>query len=148
MFNCFDKTPKRKCSILPPNCDAQLPEFVVTPLSPIGFSEWVVMMINCFVVWLTDERRLVYFRSDPLPEILTIANLQHAACRTWTSMEPKFRLCWMKLCSSDNHYTTAPRYYPVVNDVLCIRCCGQKSGVLQKERESEICAGKCTQKFD
>ena len=28
--------------------------------------------------------------------------------RIWTCAEPEFRLCWMKFCSSDNHYTTAP----------------------------------------
>ena len=47
------------------------------------------------MVWLTDERRLV-------------SNLRHAASRIWTCAEPEFRLCWMKLSSSDSHYTTAP----------------------------------------
>ena len=28
--------------------------------------------------------------------------------RVWTCAEPEFRLSWMKLCSSDNHYTTTP----------------------------------------
>ena len=49
-----------------------------------------------------------YFQPRPLSEILTIANHQHAASSTWTCAEPEFRLCWMKLCSSDNHYTTVP----------------------------------------
>ena len=49
----------------------------------------------------------------PLSEILTIANLWHAASRVWTCAEPEFRLSWMKLCSSDNHYTTAPLNYKV-----------------------------------
>ena len=48
MYNYFGKTPEPKCSILTLSCDAQLPEFVVTPLIPIGFSEWVAMMMNCF----------------------------------------------------------------------------------------------------
>ena len=43
-----------------------------------------------------------YQRSSP------IANLWHATSRIWTCTEPEFRLCWMKLCGSDNHYTTAP----------------------------------------
>ena len=43
----------------------------------------------------------------PLSEILTIANLPHAASRVWTCTEPKFRLSWIMLCSSDNHYTAA-----------------------------------------
>ena len=63
-----------------------------------------------FVVWLTDERRfLPYFQPGPLPEILTIANLRQTATRVWTCAEPELRLGWMKLCSNDNHYTTAPR---------------------------------------
>ena len=71
----------------------------------------MMMMMNCFVVWLTDERRLALFPAGTLLEILTIANLWHAASRVWTCAEPEFRLSWMKLCSSDsgdNHYTTAP----------------------------------------
>ena len=35
-------------------------------------------------------------------EIFDIANIRHAASRTCA--EPEFRLNWMKLCSSDNHY--------------------------------------------
>ena len=35
--------------------------------------------------------------------------LRHAAIRIWTCTEPEYRL--MKLCSSDNHYTTVPLYY-------------------------------------
>ena len=59
---------------------------------------WIV-----FVVWLW-----YYFQSGPLSKILTIANLRQAASRIWTCAEPEFRLCWMKLCSSDNHYTKVP----------------------------------------
>ena len=47
----------------------------------------------------------------PLSEILTIANLWHAASRVWTCAEPEFRLSWMKFSSSDNHYTMAPLNY-------------------------------------
>ena len=56
---------------------------------------WIV-----FGVWLTDERRLAYFQPGPLSEILTIANLRHAASRIWICADPEFRVCWMKLCSS------------------------------------------------
>ena len=45
-------------------------------------------------------------------QILTIAILRHATSRTWTCAEPKFRLCWMKLCCSDKHYTKRPRLFP------------------------------------
>ena len=30
---------------------------------------------------------------------------QHVASRAWTCTEPEFRIIWMKLCSSDNHYS-------------------------------------------
>ena len=61
---------------------------------------WIV-----FAEWLTDESRFTpYFQPGPLSEILTIANLRHAASRVWTCAESEFRLYWMKLCSSDNHY--------------------------------------------
>ena len=31
----------------------------------------------------------------------------------WTCAEPEHRLCWMNLCSNDNHCTTAPLYQMV-----------------------------------
>ena len=49
-----------------------------------------------------------YFQQRPLSEILTIANHWHTASRIWTCVEPEFRLSWLKLCSNDNRYTTAP----------------------------------------
>ena len=69
----------------------------------------MMMMMNCFCR-MVDRRKvfsLISSRSHSLSEILTIANLQHAAIRVWACAEPEFRLSWMKLCSSDNHYTTA-----------------------------------------
>ena len=50
---------------------------------------------------------MMIFSWESLSEILTIANLWHAASRIWTCTELEFRLNWMKLCSSDNHHTTA-----------------------------------------
>ena len=44
----------------------------------------------------------------PFSEILTIAYLRHTVDRVWTCTELEFRLSWMGLCSSNNHYTTAP----------------------------------------
>ena len=63
---------------------------------------WIV-----FMVWLSDERHLALFpvgtivrdphhRESPTRREQGL-NLQ----RTW------IQACWMKLCSSDNHYTTA-----------------------------------------
>ena len=71
-----------------------------------------VMMMNwwwtVFVVWLTDERLITLF-----PAGIIVRDPHHRESLThrkqdWTCAESKFRLCWMKLCSSDNHYTTAP----------------------------------------
>ena len=53
--------------------------------------------------WPTKDVYL-YFQPAPLSEILTIANLWHAASRIWTSAETEFRFPWMKLCISYNHY--------------------------------------------
>ena len=62
---------------------------------------WIV-----FVVWLTDERRLALF---PAGTIVRDPHHLESPSRVWTCAEPEFKLSWMKLCSSDNHYTTAPR---------------------------------------
>ena len=53
----------------------------------------------------------ICFQPEPLPEILLIANLRHAASRVWACTESEFRFCWTKLGSSDNHYTTAPLHH-------------------------------------
>ena len=60
--------------------------------------------------WPTKDVYAVFLPGS-LSEILTIANLRHAASRVWTCAESEFRLCWKKLCSRDNHWTTAPPYY-------------------------------------
>ena len=78
----------------------------------------MMMMMNCFC-GMADRRKafsLISSRNHSLSEILTIANLQHAAIRVCACAEPEFRLSWMKLCSSDDHYTTAPRidYYKMM----------------------------------
>ena len=66
----------------------------------------MMMMMNCFCGIVNRRKVEPYFQPGPLSEILTIANLWHAAIRIWTSAEPGFRLWWMKLCNSHNHYTT------------------------------------------
>ena len=73
-------------------------------------------------LWYGWPTKGVYtlFQPGPLSEILTIANLRHAASRVWTCAESEFRLCGMKLCSSDNHYTTAPQVFGKL--LLCSSC--------------------------
>ena len=64
--------------------------------------------VDGLLLWY-DWQIFSLFHSRPLSEMLTIANLWHAACRIWTFAGPEFRLCWIKLCSSDNHYTRVPQ---------------------------------------
>lgn len=40
----------------------------------------------------------------------SIANLRHALSKTQTCPEPEFKLFWVKLCSTDNHYITTISY--------------------------------------
>ena len=70
----------------------------------------MIMMMNCFC-GIVDRRKVFSLISSrhQRSEILTIANLRHAASRIWTCTEPEFRLYLMKLCISDNHYTTVPK---------------------------------------
>ena len=63
---------------------------------------------TCFCGMVDRRKAEPYFQPGPLSESLTIANLRHAASRIWTCAKSVFRLWWMKMCSSDNHYTTAP----------------------------------------
>ena len=53
--------------------------------------------------WPTKGWSLI-LKPGILLEIRTIANLEHAASSISASAEPEFSLCWMKLCSSDNHH--------------------------------------------
>ena len=62
----------------------------------------MMMIMNCFCD-MVNRRKVssLIFSRTPLSEILTIANLQHAASRIWTCAEPEFRFWRMKLYSSD-----------------------------------------------
>ena len=69
----------------------------------------MMMMMNCFC-GMVDQRKacsLISSWNHPLSEILIMANLRYSVSRIWTWEEPEFRLRWMKLCSSDNHSSTA-----------------------------------------
>ena len=66
----------------------------------------IMMMMNCFCGMVDGQKAFKhYLQPGPLSGILTILNFRHAASRISTCAEPEFRLCWMKLCNSDNHYT-------------------------------------------
>ena len=65
------------------------------------------------MIWfcgMVDQRK-PYFQPRLLSEIDTIMNLRQAASRVWTWTEPESRVSWMKLCSSDTHYTTAQQHH-------------------------------------
>ena len=55
-----------------------------------------------------------HFKSQTLPQLLTSTNLRYALNRNWTCGEPKLILYWLKLCSSDNHYTKMPRKFKFI----------------------------------
>ena len=61
---------------------------------------WIV-----FVVWLTDEKQLVLFPA----ETIVRSSPSRISDTSRISTCAEFRLCWMKLCSRDNHYTTMPQ---------------------------------------
>ena len=81
-------------------------------------SNWIEFFFYCIVerrktISLISSRDLTIGNHSqrslrPLSKTLTILKPWHYESRIWTCAEPKFRVSWMKLCSSDNHYTTAP----------------------------------------
>ena len=84
------------------------------------------------MICLTNERHLALF---PAAAIIRVPHhcesLRHAASRTWICAGPEFRLWWIKLCSSDNHCTTASLLFVIMVVALVImttaicdyRCC-------------------------
>ena len=65
--------------------------------------EWIV-----FVVWLTNERRLALFPDGTI--VIDPHHRESPTCREQglNLRRAWIRLSWMKVCSSDNHYTTTP----------------------------------------
>ena len=61
------------------------------------------MIMNCFAERFTEGRRWALLTAGTT---VTITNLHHTVGRTWTCAKSELRLCSMKLCSNDNHYTT------------------------------------------
>ena len=72
----------------------------------------MMMMMNCSCGMIDQRKAFSLISSGDHCQmclsVLTIANLWHAASRVWACAESEFRFSWMKLCSGDNHYTTAP----------------------------------------
>ena len=60
-----------------------------------------------------------YFQPEQLSNVLTTINLPQAPIKIWTCAEPEFRLCWVKLRSSNNHYITVQQILDWVLISLC-----------------------------
>lgn len=54
--------------------------------------------------WMEKSLKLC-FQLEIFLNALAIPNLEHAMNRIWNCVERKYRLCWIKICNSDNHYT-------------------------------------------
>ena len=76
---------------------------------------WIV-----FVLWLTDGRRLALFTAGTIVRDPHYCKSPTHREQIWTCVEPECRLCWMKLCSRDNHYITAPSYLLLCGGVYTI----------------------------
>ena len=64
--------------------------------------------IDCFCGMVDQQKVFNLFPVGTIVrEILNIVNLCHTS-EIWTCTKPEFRLWWMKLCSSDKHYTPVP----------------------------------------
>ena len=63
---------------------------------------------SCFCGMFDLWKASSLISSGEMSKILTSTNLQHAASRIRTCTESDFRLCWMKLYSSDSHCIMAP----------------------------------------
>ena len=57
------------------------------------------------------------FQPGSMSKILAIASLQYTASSIWTCPEPELGLSLMKLCSSDNYYSTATQQ-PSNNEII------------------------------
>ena len=91
--------------------------------------------------WLTKGVQ-PYFQLVPLSEILTIMNLWHVASRVSTCAEPEFRLSWMNLWSSDNHYTTAPYSTANYSTLFLLKNFSCKIWFTKKSTTNEFWQGK------
>ena len=74
---------------------AEIEKYVDLLRSKVWWIMMMMIMMNCYCAGMVDRRKAFSL----------ISSRDH-----WTCAEPEFRLCRMKLCSSHNHYATAPRW--------------------------------------
>ena len=65
-----------------------------------------VMMMDCFC-GMVDRRKAL--SRDYCQRFSLSPNAWQAMRGIWTCAKTEFKLCWMKLCSSNKHYNTAQR---------------------------------------
>ena len=70
----------------------------------------MMIMMKCFCGLVDWPKVFSLISSQDHCQRSFIANLWHSMSRVWTCTEPEFRLSWMKLCSSHNHYTMVPQH--------------------------------------
>ena len=66
-----------------------------------------LMMMNCFC-GMVDRRKAFSLISNRYHCLDQRSSSSRISDTPQAGFEPELRLYWMKLCSSDNHYTTAP----------------------------------------
>ena len=85
--------------------------------------KYIMMMMNCFCGMVDRRKTFSLISSRDHCQRSSPSRISDTPSRAWACAEPEFRLSWMKLCSSDNHYTTAPQvfvslYVPYIFTVL------------------------------
>ena len=68
----------------------------------------MMMMMNCFCGMADRRKAFSLISSRDHCQRSSPSRISDTPSRLWTCAEPEFRLSWMKLCSSDNHYTPVP----------------------------------------
>ena len=82
---------------------------------------YMMMMMNCFCGMV--DRRKAYSLISSWDHCQS-SSPSRICSRIWTCAEPEFSTCWMKLCSSDNYYTTASQIYIYIRlDNMIIYSC-------------------------
>ena len=69
--------------------------------------QWSYLM-NCFCGMVDRRKAFSFISSRDHCQRSSPSRISDTLSRVWTCAEPEFRLSWMKFCSRDNHYTTAP----------------------------------------
>ena len=83
--------------------------------------------LNCFCGMVDRRKAFSLISSRDHCQRSSPSRISDTLSRVWTCAEPEFRLSWMKLCSSDNHYTTAPKNTCANPLYLKLRCAISRS---------------------